>query len=59
MEVHENIFHFGIIDRTLGVRAPGFLGRGIIGKDADDIQLVEIGKFVAARIFDAPAEYEM
>ncbi len=55
---HE-IAHVCIVDGRLRTRLPGFVGRLIIGKYANDIDCVEIAKFGALQIDKFAAENEM
>ena len=59
VEMDHHIFHFGIIDGALRSPAPGFFSRGHIGINADHVDIVEVGKFKALRIFDAATENKM
>ena len=40
VEVDDDIFHLGIVDRALGLAAPGVLGRGIAVVEADQVDRV-------------------
>ena len=40
--MNNEITHVGVIDALLGLRLPGHMGRGVIRKQADDLDLVEI-----------------
>ena len=59
VQVHDDIFHFSVVDGALGGAAPGFFGIGVIVEHADEIETLEIDKFKTARILDAAAEDEM
>jgi hypothetical protein len=59
VQVDDHIFHLGIVDRALGIGAPGFLGVGIIVEQADDIDVREIDEVEALRVLDAAAEHEV
>ena len=37
VEVDDDIFHLGIVDRALGLAAPGVLGLGIAVEEADQV----------------------
>ena len=43
--MHDEIAHMGVIDGLLGFRLPGSIGGGVIGINADDVELVEIPEF--------------
>jgi hypothetical protein len=53
------IAHMGIVDGRLRTRLPGFVGRRIIGKHANNINGVEIAEFGALEINKFAAENEM
>ena len=59
MEVDDDIFHFSIIDGPLSGRAPRLFSADIIGKDANDIDLVKIGEFQRHGILDPSAHHKM
>ena len=42
VEVNDEIAHVGIVHGLLRLCLPGRVGGGVIGIDADDVQLVEI-----------------
>ena len=56
VEVDDDIFHFGIVDRRLRLAAPRFLGGGIAVVDADQVDAGEVGELEALRVLDPPAE---
>ncbi len=58
MEVDDDIFHLGIVDGPLGVRAPGIESAGIIGKHPDNVDRVEV-EIEALWVLDPSAEDEM
>src|SRR5688500_14986479 len=51
----DDIFHFGIVDRALRGAAPCLFGRLIVRIEADDVEIVEVGKVEALRVADASA----
>ena len=59
MEVNNDEFHLGVIDRTLRCGTPGLFGAGIVGIDADEFDLAQIVEVEGARVADAAAEYEV
>ena len=59
MEVHDDIFHLGIVDGALRGGAPRLFGRGVIGKDTDHVELGRVDKVERLRILHASAENEM
>lgn len=59
VEVDHHIFHLSIINRALRRAAPRFFCARHVGIDADNVDIVEIGKFEAPRIFNPATENEM
>jgi hypothetical protein len=59
VQVHDDIFHRGIIHRALGSGAPGGFGTFVIGEDADNIQGIGINEIHPLRIGDAATKDEM
>src|SRR3546814_17806635 len=52
----DDIFHLGIVDGALRGGAPRLFGRLIVGKQADDVEGVQIDEIEVLRIADASAE---
>ena len=59
VQMHDHIFHFGIVYRALGIGPPSLYGAGIIGKNTDQIDRFQIGKFERLRVGHATAHYKM
>src|SRR6202051_1580823 len=59
VQVDDKITHVRVIDGLLRFRLPGDIGAGIIRKDADDLDLVEIFELGAAEFGHLAAEHEM
>src|SRR5690606_9010245 len=59
MQVDDHVLHLGIVDRALGVAAPGFFSRGITRVDPDDVDLVEVLEFHAPGVDHPAAHYQM
>lgn len=59
MQVDDEIAHQRIVDRTLCGALPSRVRRLIVGKDADDVERVEVSEFVAVEFFEFAAENEM
>jgi|GWRWMinimDraft_5_1066013.scaffolds.fasta_scaffold01350_7 hypothetical protein len=59
MQMHHDIFHFGIIDRLLSGGAPCFFGGGIIGEHSHNVELVEICKIECLGVFHPAPEHHM
>src|SRR6185503_4865314 len=59
VEMDDHISHLGIVDRPLGLAAPGVLGRGIAVEDPDQVDAAQIGEVEGARILYPPAEYQV
>src|SRR3546814_20598520 len=53
VEVDDDIFHLGIIHRSLGIGAPGVERARIIGEKADHENRGKVDEFQAPRILDA------
>ena len=59
VQVDDDIFHLGIVNRALGAAAPGVLRLGVAVEEADEVDGVEIDEIEAARVFYAAAEHQM
>src|SRR5689334_16466045 len=59
MQVDDEIAHEGVVDRFLRLGFPGGIGRGVIRKDADDLDLFQIPEFSAAEIGQLPADHDV
>ena len=59
MQVNDDVFLVGVIDRRVALTAPGFVGQLVVGKDPDDLEMVEVNKIHSARIFYFAAENEV
>src|SRR5690606_34619634 len=59
MEMDDHVFHVGVVHRELGLGPPGFLGRLVVGVNADDVEGREILELHPLRVADPPAEHEM
>ena len=59
MQVDDEIAHARVVDRRLGLRLPGVVGGAVVRKDADDIELGEIGEADAVDAFEFAAEDQM
>jgi formate hydrogenlyase transcriptional activator len=58
VQVDDDIFHLGIVDRALGAAAPGVEGAGVIRIETDQIDGRKV-KVEALRILDPTAEDQM
>ena len=56
VQVDDDIFHLGIVDRALGLAAPGVLGLGIAVVEADEVDRARDVEVEAARVLDPSAE---
>ena len=57
MQMHDQIFHFRIVDCALCIRAPRLFRCLVVRKDADDVQRFEgSSKSMTARILDTAAK---
>ena len=59
VQVGHEIARVGVIDGRLRGTAPGFERLGVIGIDADDVDLFAIDELNAIGIGDLAAEYQM
>ena len=57
--MHDEVAHMGVIDGLLGFCFPGSIGGGVVGINADDVELVEIPEFDTVQIGELAAEDEM
>ena len=54
MQMDDKVAHMGIVDGLLRLALPGGQRRLIVGKDADDIELVEIRNSLLFSDFNSP-----
>src|SRR5579863_8180689 len=59
MQVDYVIAGLRAVDGGLGPGAPGALGARVVGKEADNVELGGIAKFVALQRFQFPAEHQV
>jgi len=59
VQMDNDIFHFRIIHRALGMAAPGFFRFGIAGKNSDYMHLGRIDEFERLRVRDPSAHHEV
>src|SRR5712692_8334102 len=59
VQMDDEIAHVRIVDRLLRLGLPGAVGRGIIGIDADDVELGEILELGVVELRQFAAEHEM
>src|SRR5262245_46076445 len=57
--MHDEVAHMGVIDGLLGFRLPGSIGGGIVGINANDVELVEIPEFHNVQIGELAPEDEV
>src|SRR5262245_15793602 len=57
--MHDEVAHMGVIDGLLGFCLPGSISGGVVGINADDVQLVEIPEFDVVQVGELAAEDEM
>ena len=53
------VFPVGLVHPRLARAAPGLEGRRVVGKNADEVEMVGVGEIGSAGIGDAPAENEV
>src|SRR5215204_4706645 len=59
VQMHDEIAHMRIIDGLLRLCFPGRVGRRIIRKNADDVELAEIAEFKLVDALELAPEHEM
>src|SRR3984957_661580 len=59
MQMDDVITYLRVVDRRLRLGAPGALGAGVVGEEADDIELLGIAEFVALKRFQLAAEHQV
>src|SRR5207253_409793 len=59
VQMHDEVAHVGVVDRLLRFRLPGSISGGVVGINADDIQLAEIAELDAVQIRELTTEYEV
>src|SRR6516165_7569332 len=59
VQMHDEVAHMGVIDGLLGFRLPGNISGGVVGINADNVQLVELPEFDAVQIGELTTEDEM
>ncbi len=57
--MHDDVFHFGVINGPLRRATPRFFGAGVIREHADDIELVEVSELQCLRVFNASTKDKM
>ena len=59
VEVDDHIAHLCVINRFLCLASPRIFGAGIIGKDTNEVDLLQINERKCAGIADATAHHEV
>ncbi len=59
VEMDHKIAHMGVIDGQLRFCLPGRMGGRVVGKDADDLDLIEIPEGRSAEVGQFAADDEM
>ncbi len=59
MQVNDDVFLVGVIDRRMALTAPGFVGQLVVRKYPDDLETVEVDEIHSARIFYFAAKNEV
>src|SRR5262249_28365998 len=57
--MHDEVAHMGVIDGLLSFRFPGNISGGVVGINADNVQLVEISEFDVVQIGELATEDEV
>ena len=53
------IAHLGVVDGALRLGLPGRIGAGIVGKNAHNVEVVEVSKFHTRNVIKFPAKDEV
>ena len=59
MQVDDEIAHVGVVDGLLRLRLPRRIGGGVVGINADDVELVELPELNLVQVRELAAEDEM
>jgi hypothetical protein len=59
VHVDDEISHMRIIDGLVRFCAPSFFRRGVIGKDADNIERVQVAEVTGLKVVKLAAEHHM
>src|SRR4029453_14284544 len=59
VHVDNKIAHVGVVDGLLSLCLPGRIGRRVVRKDADDVELVEVLEFDVSEILELAAKNKM
>ena len=57
--MHDKVAHMGIVDSPLRSTFPGIMGGSVVGKDAYDVNFVEVLELNALQIGQFTTKYEM
>src|SRR5262245_65289147 len=57
--MHDEVAHESVVDGLLRFRAPGSISAGVVGINADDVQLAEVAEFGLIQIRELATEHEM
>lgn len=59
VQVHDDVFHFRIVNRSLRIAAPGLFSIVVAAVDASDMDAFGVGKMDAPRIGDPTSHDEV
>jgi hypothetical protein len=59
VQMHDEVAHMRIVDGTMSGVLPGVVGLGLVGIDADNVELLEIAELDSIERRQLAAEYEM
>src|SRR5581483_10419067 len=59
VQVHDEIAHMGVVHRAVGGVLPGVVGLGIVGIDADDVELLEVAELDLVERCQLAPEHKM
>lgn len=59
VQMHDNIFHLGIVNSPLSGTAPSFLCLGKVRKDSDDVELIKFAEIQRLWVLNATAKDQM
>lgn len=59
VQMNDDIFHFGVVDRFLCCGTPGLFRGCIVREHADNVELIKISELQCLRVFDPAPEHQM
>ncbi len=59
VKMGDEVARMGIVDGCLGLRLPGDIGRGVIGRKTDKVDFAEAAKLGCTNVYELAAEHEV